>query len=357
MKSGSITIEDVAKAAGVSRQTVSRVINVQPNVRASVRERVEAAIAEMGYVPNQAARRMGGSRSYIILAAFEKDAVGRTEGRLPLDEMMLAGMRVCAQHGYHLLFEEVDASENASSGTASQQIARALTSLKPDGVVLCPSLEEEADIIDLLGAREIATDYLGQRSEFGRMIPGMDDGFFGETAAEHLLSQGHRQIGFMAGLHDRVRSKRRCEGYRRALVKSGSRSHGHFVSNEALGVEEAFDLARTWLTPTIRPTAIIAETEETARAVLRSAKSLNIPVPAELSILVLDDGAVLSHTEPPLSALHQAYAIHFAAACERLISANTKAQLPSSDDPQSTARDDGFVLVERESIASPTRRR
>ncbi|MEL7189955.1 MAG: LacI family DNA-binding transcriptional regulator [Pseudomonadota bacterium] len=349
-KSGNITIEDVAKAAGVSRQTVSRVINAQPNVRPSVREKIETVIADLGYVPNQAARRMGGSRSYVILAAFEKDAVGRSDGRLPLDAIMLAGMRACAQHGFNLQFAELD----TSLGDTSQQLARSLTSLKPDGVVLLPSLEEDQDLRELLNQRDIATDYLGQRGEFGRMVPGLDDGFFAESAAEHLLAHGHRQIGFMSGLYDPTRSNRRREGYTKALVKAGSRAHGHFVANAPMGLEEAYDLARTWLTPTIRPTGIIAETEETARAVLRAAKSLNIAVPAELSVLVLDECDGLEHTEPALTALHQAYAAHFAAACERLMHQNTKGEV-ASDEPM--ARDDGFALIERGSVSAAPRTR
>ena len=76
MSRGNITIEDVGKAAGVSRQTVSRVINRSPKVSVASRERVEAAIAELGYVPNIAARRMGGARSYVLLAVFERGARG-----------------------------------------------------------------------------------------------------------------------------------------------------------------------------------------------------------------------------------------------------------------------------------------
>lgn len=349
MNKGSITIEDVAKAASVSRQTVSRVINRQPNVRESVRERVEDAIAKLGYVPNLAARRMGGARSYVILAAFDKNSVGRTGGRLPLDDMMLQGMKACTHHGYNLLFEELD----TESGNPAAQMAHALTASKPDGVVLCPSLEENIDIRNILTERSIASDYLGMRSEFGRMIPGLDDGFFGEAAAEHLLARGHRQIGFMSGLHNSVRSGRRLAGYRRALLKVGSRAHGHFMSEKPLGFDQALDMARTWLVPTIRPTAIIAETQEVAYAVLRAAEALKISVPDELSLLVLDDGPSLSYFQPPVTVLHQAYAAHFATACERLIHAKENSE--GSGSPHPEPRNDGLSLIERSSVSSAPR--
>lgn len=349
MTSGSITIEDVAKAAGVSRQTVSRVINRQPNVRDSVREGVEAAIAKLGYVPNQAARRMGGAKSYTILAAFEAGAVGRDQGRLPLDDMLVAGMKTCADAGYHLLFEELQHANE--KGAYAKQMARALTALQPDGVILLPSLEENVEIRNLLSGRGISTEFLGMRSEFGRMVPGLDDGAFGEAAAEHLLARGHRQVGFLSGLHNTMRSRRRLEGYRRAMVKVGSRAHGHFVSEKPLDFDQALELARTWLSPTIRPTGIIAETEETAAAVLRAASTLKIRVPDGLSIIALDDAACLAHAEPPTTVLHQAYAPHFAAACERLTKVSPK---KDAEEGKRQISDD-FVLLERDSVAGPPR--
>lgn len=356
-----VTIEDVAAAANVSRQTVSRVINNKPNVKAAVRARVEQAIATLGYVPNTAARRMGGARSYLLLAVVERGAVasgaGTRTGRLPLDEMLLCGLEACAERGYHLLFEQLDDAPDASL----TQLGRALTALSPDGVILTPPLDERADLIDAVKARSIAIESLSERAEFGQTVPGLDDAGLGEAAANHLIEQGHRQIGYVTGSADTIRSGRRLAGYRRAMAQCGSRAHRHFVCDEQLGFAEALALARGWLVPTIRPTAIIADTEEVALAILDVAHELEIEVPRDLSLLSLEDRASLTRAAPPVSALFHPYGPLFALACERLIG---QAEPPASatgatrdnatkTDPDHTA--ERYILTERMSTAKAPR--
>ncbi|MEM6266968.1 MAG: LacI family DNA-binding transcriptional regulator [Pseudomonadota bacterium] len=355
MTSGSITIEDVAKAAGVSRQTVSRVINRRPNVRPVVRERVEQAINELGYVPNLAARRMGGNRSYLVLAALAQDSTGRTAGRLPLDEMLLAGMAACDPHGYHLLFVELQSNAADSEGDSGQQLARTLTALKPDGVILCPPLEDDEAVIKVLEQRGIAAAYLGERNEFGRVTPGLDDAALGDAAVRLLLEQGHRQIGFIAGLHDRARSERRLAGYRRALVAAGSRAHSHFAAETPLEFGAARELAEAWLGPTIRPSAIIAETEEVALAVIEAASASNVAIPRELSLLALEDQLGLARAKPDVSVIHQPYAEHFAQACKRLIEAQADTSEDNAAGEHIASIGDDFIVIERGSLAPAPR--
>ncbi|QYU69142.1 LacI family transcriptional regulator [Leptolyngbya sp. 15MV] len=136
LRKSTVTIEDVAERVGVSRQTVSRVINKGPNVKPAVRDRVEAAIAELGYVPNLSARRMGGGRSYLILAVNDRQRTienwqaGR--GNDWVDQMLYGGMTECEAHGYHMLFELIDTDPDK----APEQLAKAVSSLRPDGVIL-----------------------------------------------------------------------------------------------------------------------------------------------------------------------------------------------------------------------------
>lgn len=350
MGKGSLTIEDVAKAAGVSRQTVSRVINRRNNVKDSVRKRVEAAIDELGYVPNAAARRMGGARSYLLLAVIERGAgaagAGARTGRLPLDAMLLAGLESCSAAGYHILFEQLETDREASHA----QFNRALTALSPDGVILTPPLEERVDLRASVDHRNIALECLGERVEFGRAVPGIDDGALGESATRHLLKLGHRQIGFVTGSSDPRRSDRRLVGYRRVMAQSGSRAHRHFTADGRLGFAEAVALAKSWLVPTIRPTAIIAETEEVALAILDVARELKIVVPRDLSLLSLEERASLSRATPAISALFQPYERLFRSCCEKLIARAEKSAAPDPDDAG-----DAFELIERKSLAKAPR--
>ena len=358
MTRNSITIEDVAKAAGVSRQTVSRVINQRTNVAKSSRERVEQAIAELGYVPNAAARRMGGARSFVLLAVIERgagaDGAGGRTGRLPIDAMLLAGLEACSQAGYHLLFEQLDAGPAASLA----QLNRALTALSPDGVVLTPPLDERADIRAALDTRAIACETLSERAEFGRAAPGMDDAAMSEAATTHLIDLGHRQIGFVAGVCHARRSERRVGGYRRVMAAKGSRAHVHFTSEKPLNFEQAKGLARSWLVPTIRPTAIIAETEEVAHAIVEVARDIGLSVPNELSILSLEERANLARLTPPVTAYSQPYHTMFAQSCARLIARAQEADSASQTTGMNEAETpptSPFECVERQSVAKAPR--
>lgn len=355
MPRASITIEDVAKAAGVSRQTVSRVINRATNVKDTVRERVEAAIAELGYVPNAAARRMGGARSYMLLAVIERGAgaagAGARTGRLPLDAMLLAGLDTCSAAGYHILFEQLEADTQGSL----TQLNRALTALSPDGVILTPPLEERDDLREAVNTRKIALECLGDRIEFGRAVPGIDDSALGEAATKHLLDLGHRQIGFVTGSADPRRSERRLAGYRRLMAEKGSRAHRHFTADGRLGFGEALALAKSWLVPTIRPTAIIAETEEVALAILEVARELKISVPKDLSLISLEERASLSRVNPAISALFQPYERLFKECCEKLIARSETSSANQTTRPANQEDASPFELIERASIAKAPR--
>jgi DNA-binding LacI/PurR family transcriptional regulator len=134
------------------------------------------------------------------------------------------------------------------------------------------------------------------------------------------------------------------------------------VCDERLGFAEALELARGWLVPTIRPTAIIAETEEVALAILDVARALKIAVPRELSLLSLEDRASLVRATPPVSTLFHPYGALFARACTRLIAHAQRT--PTDSAPDGDTDEDGdengedcarFRLIERASIARAPR--
>lgn len=340
------TIEDVAKAAGVSRQTVSRVINQKTNVSPSAKARVEAAIKDLGYVPNIAARRMGGARSYILLALIERGAARAVGGHLPLGELLLAGIEACSMHGYHLLFEQIEASGTPPAGMY-ERLAPILGSVQPDGVIIMPPLDRCEALRSTLSGKGIAYACLGERVEFGRTVPGLDEATFGKAAAQRLVDLGHRQVGFVAGVTEPERSLARLEGYRSTLAKCGSRAHRHFVAAGPNDFGQSLAIARNWLVPTIRPTAIIAETSEVAIAFLEAAHELGLKVPEGLSILSLTDSEALNRASPPVSVLHQPYGEMFAKACERLMATSSG----NAVEPPSQ----GFEFVDRGSLARAPR--
>ena len=137
-----MTIRHVAADAGVSLQTVSRVINKEPNVRPEMTARVQASIDKLGYVPSLAAQRMGGSRSYLILALNDRDRTiadwTNRQGTDWVDQMLLGGMLKCAEHGYRLIFELVDTHSHHIERELSAAIAALHGDLRDaSAVALC----------------------------------------------------------------------------------------------------------------------------------------------------------------------------------------------------------------------------
>lgn len=150
-----VTIKHVAADAGVSLQTVSRVINNEANVRPEMRERVQDSIRKLGYVPSLAAQRMSGSRSYLILAINDRDRTiedwRARQGTDWVDQMLLGGMLKCAEHGYRMIFELVD----THSDHVERELLGAIAALQPDGIILTPPHSDNAQIVALLHHQRI----------------------------------------------------------------------------------------------------------------------------------------------------------------------------------------------------------
>src|SRR3546814_1815912 len=127
-----VTIRHGAADAGVSLQTVSRVINNEPNVRPEMQQRVRASIDKLGYVPSIAAQRMSGSRSYLILAINDRErTIADWRGRQGIDwvdQMLLGGMLQCAELGYRMIFARSEAHQ--SELQSLMRIPSAVFSLK-----------------------------------------------------------------------------------------------------------------------------------------------------------------------------------------------------------------------------------
>ncbi len=316
----SITIEDVADAAGVSRQTVSRVINNGPNVKQAVREKVEAAIAQLGYVPNLSARRMGGGRSYLILAVNDRQRTlenwqaGR--GNDWVDQMLFGGMTECEKHGYHMVFELIDTETPKGLG----QLSNAIASLRPDGVLLTPPHSDNEALVALLKDRSIPCARVGQRDPSGQIDVFMDEAGAAAEATRFLIELGHTKIAFVAGSPEYGNSRRRIEGFRRALTQAGLPADAGLVLDGNFQFDKAATALDRALSEPGRPTAIIADNDEMAFAALHIADRLNLSVPRHLSVISFEDTPGVRFSVPPLTAVRQPTAKMIACACEKLIS-------------------------------------
>lgn len=318
-----VTIKHVAADAGVSLQTVSRVINNEANVRPAMKERVQASIDKLGYVPSIAAQRMSGSRSYIILAINDRDLTiadwKAREGRDWVDQMLLGGMLTCAEHGYRMLIELVDTHNDH----VERELGAAIAALQPDGVILTPPHSENPLITGLLAERQIPFARIGSTAQGDGIAMTMGDTFNARLASKHLIALGHRRIGFIAGPADFSLSERRINGWREALQSTGLETEG-LCERGDFGFESGRVAATALLSSGDAPTAIIASSDQMALATLQVAGERGLGVPENLSIVSFDNSPIVRFTNPPLTAVDQPVAATTSRAVELLIAARNR---------------------------------
>jgi LacI family transcriptional regulator len=342
-----VTIKHVAADAGVSLQTVSRVINKEPNVRPEMQKRVQASIDKLGYVPSIAAQRMSGSRSYLILAINDRDRTiedwTARQGTDWVDQMLLGGMLKCAEHGYRMIFELVD----THSDHVERELLGAIAALQPDGIILTPPHSDNPQIVALLDEQAIPFARIGSVQNGAGIPVSMDDEGSARQATRYLVERGHRRIGFISGSSEYALSGWRVDGWRAVMVEAG-------LSTQDLLAEGDFSYAsgeaaaRRLLDSAERPSAIIASNDQMALATLEVARSLGIAVPRDLSLISFDNTPLVHFTQPPLTAVDQPIAATTSKAVELIIAAQKGEPAPSALTVVSAA------IIERESVAPPS---
>ncbi len=341
-----VTIRHVAADAGVSLQTVSRVINDGPNVRPEMKRRVQASIDRLGYVPSIAAQRMSGSRSYLILAFNDRDrtiADWRTrQGTDWVDQMLLGGMLKCAEHGYRMIFELVD----THSDHVERELLAAIAALQPDGIILTPPHSDNAQIVALLDEQGIPFVRIGSHQNGAGIPVSMDDEGSASRATHHLIARGHRRIGFIAGPAEYNLSGWRTAGWRSAMAEAGLPTDSLLDEGDFSAASGAA-AARRLLERPDRPTAIIASNDQMALATLEVARSLGLAVPRDLSLISFDNTPLAHFTRPALTAIDQPIAATTSKAVELIIAALKGEAAPASLTIVPAA------IVVRKSVAPP----
>jgi LacI family transcriptional regulator len=315
-----VTIKHVAADAGVSLQTVSRVINDEPNVRPEMKLRVQASIDKLGYVPSIAAQRMSGSRSYLILALNDRERTiadwRARQGTDWVDQMLLGGMLKCAEHGYRMIFELVDTHNDH----VERELLAAIAALQPDGIILTPPHSDNPQLVELLAAQNIPFVRIGSK-ENGAGIPiSMDDEGSARAATRYLAQLGHRRIGFIAGSSEYNLSGWRVDGWKAAMAAAGLATTDLLEAGD-FSYASGERAARRLLGSANRPSAIIASNDQMALATLEVARSMGLRVPQELSLITFDNTPLMHFTQPPLTAIDQPIAATASKAVELIIAA------------------------------------
>jgi DNA-binding LacI/PurR family transcriptional regulator len=295
---GRPTLEEVAARAGVGRGTVSRVINGSPRVSDATRAAVEAAVAELGYVPNTAARALAANRTdAIALVVPEPETRFFAE---PYFSDMLRGV------GAGLSDTEMQLLLTfAGSDRKRQRLAQYLAAHRVDGVLLV-SVHADDPLPDMLSQLEIPAVISGPRSA-GETLTSVDsDNYRGaRSAVEHLLDRGRRTVAHITGHMDVYGAQRRVDGYRDALRAAG-REVDELLVAEGDFTEEGGRRAMTRLL-THRPDldAVFAASDVTAAGARQVLREAGRRIPDDVALVGYDDSAIARHMDPPLTSVRQ----------------------------------------------------
>jgi LacI family transcriptional regulator len=336
------TIGDVARRAGVSTATVSRVVNQPGSVRGALRGKVQAAITHLGYVPHAGARTLKSRRTGTIGAIFP------TIDNAIFAKAIDALQRRLAESDHQLLIATNDYSPATEESQALNLLARGA-----DALLLC-GVGQRASLLARLSARAVPVVHvMSWPPPPGLACVGFDNARAMAQVVRLLLDLGHRRIAMLAGVtRDNDRAAARLAGVRDALAAAGLPLPASRVVERRYGIAPAREgLQRLMAGPAAsRPTAVVCGNDVLAFGALFEAQRLGIDVPRELSIVGFDDLELASHVHPGLTTVHVPAEAMWRRATEQVL-----AQLRGDEAPPSSEVE--VSLVVRGSTGPPRKGR
>ncbi|MGB6231256.1 MAG: LacI family DNA-binding transcriptional regulator [Litorimonas sp.] len=327
------TITDVAKQAGVSMKTVSRVLNNEPNVAKATRERVREVAERLQYSPNLAARGLASSRSYLIGLIYGNPSPSY------INNIQRGAIEACRAHGYHLLLEPMTLEQ-----AEGEDLRARLRRSGVDGVILTAPLCDSQKLRKSLDALDIPFVAVAPEDPGEVRTVRMDDNEAAYRMTRFLIESGHSDIGFVVGPPDHAASALRLSGFRRALADSDLQVTPSRIVQGDFSFRSGVSAGQTLLKDRgDRPTAIFASNDDMATGVMSVAGRLGLAVPEEISICGFDDTPIARIIWPQLTTVAQPIQSMGYKAAEMLVSRTAE--------PTSTVHTLDFALVIRESTA------
>jgi LacI family transcriptional regulator len=306
-----VTIVDVARVAGVSKSTVSRVLDERlPRSQNATAERVRRVAAELGYVRDPLAsglRRAGTS------------TVGVVVPRLTDTVMAMFFEEVAAATAARGLFAVVATTDDRPE---TERVAVAsLLRRRVDGLILTTARTDTPTPLDHAG--QPVPHVLALRTNGTSPASIGDDHLGAHLATRHLLDLGHRRIGLVCGPSYASSARNRHAGYRHALAEAGIPVDESLLAGDSFSMEAGEIAGRTLLDNTDRPTAIFAVNDNTAIGVMAAAHALGLRIPEDLSLVGYNDVPVVSRLPVPLTTVRVPFRQIATGALELLNEAST----------------------------------
>jgi DNA-binding LacI/PurR family transcriptional regulator len=287
-----MNIREVAKRAGVSTATVSRVVNGTAPVDARTEKRVRAAIQRSGYYPNTHARTLGTGKSHIyglIISDIENPF---------FPELVKCFERLAVEHGHEVLIANTDYQPERMEVCVRRMLER-----KVDGVAIMTS-EMDPALIQMLSGRGIPIVFLDTGS-VGHGISNIsldyDSGV--DQAIDHLTSLGHRKIAFVSGPVNLASARTRYEAFLASLRRKKLECSEDFIRAANHRFDGGYAAMLDILKLPVRPTAVLASNDLTAIGIMGAVYAAGLHVPEDISVVGFDDIALSSFMPPPLTTI------------------------------------------------------
>lgn len=335
------TAKDVADLAGVSPMTVSRVVNGDLKVRPETRRRVEAAIDDLSYQPNVAARQLAGAESFRIGLPFPM-----TCGKHYLSELLIGGLEQIGAGGHQFVLKTCETPDGA------RELIASLIATGVNGLILPPPLGAHPGIIEDLrrwgGAAVVMGPGCPVEDHSGVLI---DNREAARAMTRFLLDLGHQRIGFIHGDPRHPASDLRHAGFLEAMRAAGVNEPDRYLAHGSYDFQSGLVAAEALLGQPERPTAIFAANDISAAAVIAFAHRAGLHIPEDLSVAGFDDMPVATTIWPMLTTVRQPIAAMGREAIDLLVTAMRAQAEGRAVEPVRRTFD--YTLVTRGSCAAP----
>ncbi|HZF17846.1 MAG TPA: LacI family DNA-binding transcriptional regulator [Steroidobacteraceae bacterium] len=338
-----VTIHDVARKAGVSSMTVSRVTNAEDSVRDSTRDRVLRAIRELNYSPNPAARSLAGAQGTRIALIYSNPSESY------LSALLVGTLEKASRMAVELVLEKWDNLRPAAERSAARKLAQSVA-----GVILPPPLCESIAITSELAAAGVPVVAVATgRFRANVCCVRIDDFRAASEMTAHLIALGHSRIGFIKGHPNQTASAQRLAGFQATMEESGLTPNPAYIQQGYFTYRSGLDAAERLLVRKRPPTAIFASNDDMAAAVISVAHRRGLDVPRDLSVVGFDDTVTATTVWPELTTIRQPIAAMGEAALDVLMRKIRRRK--HADVADTTDHLFAHVLVNRDSDARPRR--
>jgi len=287
---------DVARKAGVSVMTVSRVVNGSSRVRKDTRERVLKAIREMSYYPNAAARTLHHNRTNVVEVTIpHRDYFSSSEY---FSELIFSMESVARQRQYNVIFNPYDPAGDVDYANLYRQ-------RKVDGLLIVALSMSRRQVKELLEEHIPFVLVNSRRDDLPLSYVDVDNQRGAALAVEHLIGLGHARIATITGGPHTINALHRLQGYRAALGRAGLPARKQWILPGNWSEESGYEALKKLLGQGDMPTAVFCANDLMAVGAMRAAADNGVDVPGDISIIGFDDIRLASFVNPRLTTVRQ----------------------------------------------------